>query len=110
MWMLGDTFQPCPRPCAAFSPVPDVEPTQEALADFRGSRRLVGVEDWCWYLVAGVSYVVLGIWHKWLLNWFVGPAWLVGIIVIGPWLTDRIGVTGRGDHPPSVEATPEPPA
>jgi energy-converting hydrogenase Eha subunit G len=64
-------------------------------ADFRGSRRLTGPEEWIWYLVAAVSYIVLGIWHKWLLNWFVGPAWLVTIVVAGPWLTDRLGVTGR---------------
>jgi hypothetical protein len=63
--------------------------------DFRGSRRLVGIEEWCWYLVAAVSYILLGIWHKWLLNWFVGPVWLVAIVVIGPWITDRLGITGR---------------
>lgn len=63
--------------------------------DFRGSRRLVGKEEWFWYLAAAVSYILLGIWHKWLLNWFVGPVWLVVIIVAGPWLTDRMGITGR---------------
>lgn len=68
--------------------------------DFRGSRRLVGKEEWCWYLVAAISYIVLGIWHKWLLNWFVGPAWLVAVIVVGPWLTDRIGLTGRRERDP----------
>ena len=49
-----------------------------------------------WYLIAAVSYILLGIWHKWLLNWFVGPVWLVAIVVIGPWLTDRVGLTRRG--------------
>ena len=63
--------------------------------DFRGSRRLTGVEEWIWYLLAGVSYITLGIWHKWLLNWFMGPLWLIAIIVIGPWLTDRLRITGR---------------
>ncbi len=63
--------------------------------DFRGSRRLTGGEEWVWYLVAAVSYILLGVWHKWLLNWFVGPLWLVTIIVVGPWLTDRLGLTGR---------------
>lgn len=53
------------------------------------------MEEWFWYLAAAVSYIVLGIWHKWLLNWFVGPVWLVAFVVIGPWLTDRIGLTGR---------------
>lgn len=64
--------------------------------DFRGSRRLVGGEEWFWYLAAAVSYILLGIWHKWLLNWFVGPVWLVAFIVVGPWLTDRLGLTSRG--------------
>ena len=63
--------------------------------DFRGSRRLTGAEEWVWYLVAAVSYILLGVWHKWLLNWFVGPLWLVTIVVVGPWLTDRLGLTGR---------------
>lgn len=71
--------------------------------DFRGSRRLVGAEEWFWYLAAAISYILLGIWHKWLLNWFVGPAWLVAFIVIGPWLTDRIGITSRGRRGDGVE-------
>jgi len=79
------------------APSPDESPD----TDFRGSRRLVGAEEWCWYLAAALSYIVLGIWHKWLLNWFVGPVWLVAVICIGPWLTDRMGLTGdaraRGD-------------
>ena len=66
--------------------------------DFRGSRRLVGAEEWGWYLLAAVSYILLGVWHKWLLNWFVGPLWLVAIIAVGPWLTDRLGITGRRRH------------
>ncbi|BAN03036.1 hypothetical protein YM304_27220 [Ilumatobacter coccineus YM16-304] len=69
--------------------------TEEPTTDFRGSRRLVGAEEWFWYLAAAITYILLGIWHKWLLNWFVGPAWLVAFIVIGPWLTDRIGLTSR---------------
>ena len=64
--------------------------------DFRGSRRLVGVEEWFWYVSAALSYIALGIWHKWLLNWFVGPVWLVAFVVIGPWFTDRVGLTNRG--------------
>lgn len=72
--------------------------------DFRGSRRLAGAEEWLWYLIAAVTYIVLGIWHKWLLNWFVGPLWLVAVVVAGPWITDRLGLTGRSrrslEHPP----------
>ena len=63
--------------------------------DFRGSRRLGGAEEWTWYLIAAMTYITLGIWHKWILNWFVGPLWLVTIVVVGPWLTDRLGITGR---------------
>jgi hypothetical protein len=29
------------------------------------------------YLAAAVSYISLSIWHKWLLDWIVGPLWLV---------------------------------
>ncbi len=43
-----------------------------------------------WYVVAAVSYILLGIWHKFLLNWFVGPVWLVAVVVIGPAVWDRI--------------------
>ncbi|MGB3734637.1 MAG: hypothetical protein WA964_06760 [Ilumatobacter sp.] len=85
-------------PAASSSPPEPTRPSavdSEVAADFRGSRRLVGAEEWFWYLAAAVSYILLGIWHKWLLNWFVGPGWLVAFVVIGPWLTDRLGVTGR---------------
>lgn len=75
-------------------PEPPEDGTAAAL-DFRGSRRLVGGEEWFWYLAAAATYIVLGIWHKWLLNWFVGPVWLVAFVVVGPWLTDRLGLTGR---------------
>ena len=71
--------------------------------DFRGSRRLTGSEEWVWYLIAAVSYIVLGVWHKWLLDWFVGPLWLVTIIVVGPWITDRLGLTGPSRAPAGDE-------
>ncbi|WP_040495130.1 hypothetical protein [Ilumatobacter nonamiensis] len=80
------------------APEPSGTSVSADLTDFRGSRRLVGTEEWFWYLLAAVTYITLGIWHKWLLNWFVGPAWLVGIVVVGPWITDRIGLTGRRDR------------
>jgi hypothetical protein len=57
--------------------------------DFRVSRRLKGSEEWFWYLFAAVTYIVAGIWHKWLLNWLIGPIWLITIVVVGPWLLDR---------------------
>jgi hypothetical protein len=59
------------------------------------------VEQVVWYVVAAVTYIGFGIYQKWLLNWFVGPAWLVAVVVVGPWLTDQ--VRGRlrpgGDDP-----------
>jgi hypothetical protein len=73
--------------------------------DFRGSRRLTGREEWFWYFAAGTTYIVLGIWHKWLLNWFVGPTWLVAWVVIGPWLVDRArGFRDSRRHGRSFEA------
>lgn len=70
------------------SPEPRDEPT--ATVAVRGGRRLRGAEEWFWYLAAAISYIILGIWHKWLLNWFVGPAWLVAFVVVGPALWDRL--------------------
>ena len=53
------------------------------------------IEEGVWYLLAGVSYIALGISHKWLLNWFIGPAWLVGTVVIGPVAADRVARSWR---------------
>jgi hypothetical protein len=58
--------------------------------DFLGSRRLSVKEEWFWYIAAGVSYVLASVWHKFLLNWFLGPLWLVAFIVLGPALWDRV--------------------
>lgn len=43
-----------------------------------------------WYLVAALSYIVAGLAQKGLLNWVVGPLWLVAVVVAGPALVDRI--------------------
>ena len=65
--------------------------------DFRNSRRLTGGEEWFWYVFAAVTYIVASIWHKWLLNWLIGPIWLITIVVVGPWLLDRArGLRHRG--------------
>ena len=66
--------------------------------DHLGWRRLGPAEEWVWYLAAGISYIILGIWHKWLLNWFVGPVWLVVIVVVGPWITDRVRRRSGAGH------------
>ena len=69
--------------------------------DFVGSRRVRGKEEWFWYVAAGLSYVLASIWHKFLLNWFVGPLWLVAFVVFGPALWDRLRrrFGGRPDAP-----------
>ena len=67
--------------------------------DHLGWRRLGRAEEWVWYLLAGASYITLAIWHKWLLNWFIGPVWLVVIIVVGPWVTDRVRAALGGRNP-----------
>ena len=36
------------------------------------------------YLLAAVSYIVLGVYNKWLLNWIIGPLWLVAFVVLVP--------------------------
>jgi len=48
------------------------------------------VEEWIWYVVAAVTYIGAGVVQKGLLNWIVGPIWLVTVVVGGPWLFDRV--------------------
>ena len=48
------------------------------------STLLTDAAEWCWYIVAAVSYITAGIWNKWLLNWLVGPVWLVAVVCLGP--------------------------
>ena len=73
------------RSAAVSSPGP-LESDRWGRVDFRrlaSAPRPAG-EEWFWYLLAGVTYVGLGIYHKFLLNWIVGPLWLVAVVVIGP--------------------------
>ncbi len=56
----------------------------------RRARRLSRAEDVFWYGLAAVTYVTLSIWHKWLLNWIIGPAWLVAFVTLGPALVDAL--------------------
>jgi hypothetical protein len=58
--------------------------------DHRRNRRLGRREEAFWYLFAAVSYIGLGIYHKWLLNWIVGPLWLVVTVAVGPAIIDRV--------------------
>ena len=36
------------------------------------------------YLLAGVTYVGFGMFHKFLLNWIIGPVWLVAWVWLVP--------------------------
>jgi hypothetical protein len=51
-------------------------------------RRLSGRETALWYGLAGVTYVVASIWQKGLLNWIIGPLWLVAFVWLGPMVAD----------------------
>jgi hypothetical protein len=42
-----------------------------------------------WYVAAFVSYVVVSMFEKGLLNWIIGPIWLVVFVSFGPVLVDR---------------------
>lgn len=42
------------------------------------------------YVLAGISYVGLGVFHKFLLNWIIGPIWLVAWIWGVPALVERL--------------------
>ena len=64
--------------------------TTEELATI--DRRLTGATEWFWYIVAAVSYIAFGIWNRWLLNWLLGPIWLVAVICLGPPLATGIRV------------------
>jgi len=37
-----------------------------------------------WYAVAGITYIGAATVEKGLLNWLVGPAWLVAVVTFGP--------------------------
>jgi hypothetical protein len=62
----------------------------EVELDHRRARRLGPGETVLWYGLAGVSYVGLSIFHKFLLNWLIGPLWLVAFVWLGPELVDRV--------------------
>lgn len=58
--------------------------------DSSGARRLSVRETWCWYVVAGVTYCAVAVREKFILNWLMGPAWLVLVVWWGPRLWDRV--------------------
>ncbi len=58
--------------------------------DHVGARRLSRREEIAWYSFAAVTYVAAGIIEKSLLNWIIGPLWLVAVVWGGPLLVDRV--------------------
>jgi hypothetical protein len=46
------------------------------------------------YLLAGTTYVVLGVFHKFLLNWVIGPVWLVAWVWAVPAIIERFRPRG----------------
>jgi hypothetical protein len=58
--------------------------------DHLGARRLSRWEELFWYLFAGITYVTAAVFEKGLLNWLVGPVWLVLVVWWGPVLVDRV--------------------
>ncbi len=43
-----------------------------------------------WTLIAAVTYITAGIYQKFFLNWFMGPLWLITVVVLGPAVWDRV--------------------
>jgi hypothetical protein len=68
--------------------VDERDPVQER--DHLGKRRLSGREEIFWYGFAALSYITASLIQKGLLNWLVGPAWLVLVVWLGPELVDRV--------------------
>lgn len=58
--------------------------------DGLGPRRLSAGETAAWYALAALTYVGAAILEKGLLNWLIGPAWLVAVITFGPAAIDRV--------------------
>jgi uncharacterized membrane-anchored protein len=65
--------------------------------DWAAPTRRPGDPDWytrrielALYVAAGVSYVVVGMYFKFLLNWVIGPVWLVTWIWAVPALVERL--------------------
>ena len=52
------------------------------------------------YVLAAVSYVGVGIVQKAVLNWIIGPLWLIAFVAIAHRILDRRTVGRRDvDHP-----------
>jgi hypothetical protein len=58
-------------------------------------RQLTLRETAFWYGLAGVTYLAASVVEKGLLNWVIGPVWLVAVVWFGPLLADRLRGRGR---------------
>jgi len=64
----------------------------------KGARRL----QVFLYAGAAISYIGLSIWNKWLLDWIVGPVWLVAWVWGIPAIIRK--VRGEPVFPPKPRA------
>ncbi|HEV7761216.1 MAG TPA: hypothetical protein VGO78_19550 [Acidimicrobiales bacterium] len=55
-----------------------------------------------WYALAGITYCGVAIFEKGLLNWIIGPIWLVAFVAGGPAVVDRIRGRRVGPATPSL--------
>lgn len=79
----------------------------EPTFDHLGHRRLSTTETVGWYAFATLTYIGFGVFHKWLLNWIIGPVWLVAMVWVLPPLVDRLrGVPTRGEPSPMPSPPP----
>lgn len=70
-------------------------PKRAPVADRLDGRVVSRAELAAWYAVAFVTYVGAATFEKGLLNWIVGPAWVVTFVSCGPALTGRLRRRGR---------------
>ncbi len=52
-------------------------------------RQLSAGEEAFWYLAAAITYIGASLLEKGLLNWLIGPVWLVAVVTLGPVAVDR---------------------
>lgn len=52
-------------------------------------RTLTARATAAWYAVAAVTYIGAATFEKGLLNWLIGPAWLVAVVTFGPLAVER---------------------
>jgi hypothetical protein len=77
---MSEPTRPAPRPLPG-SPTNQAAPNgAEPTAPKRFTpKRFTAANyiDFCLYASAAITYVSLSIYNKWLLDWIVGPFWLV---------------------------------